>query len=410
MSSNDGAHWYPLQSVEHRARALAGRFAEQCGHAPDGVWAAPGRVNLIGEHVDYNGGLCLPMALPQNTFVAATRRDDDHVVAYSAQRPDEPVDIAVGEVAAGRPVGWGGYVAGAVAMLHESARSEGLGQNGFGLTALVDSDVPVGAGLSSSAALSCSTVLAADELSGLGWSADAAGRNRLVDACVRAENEVAQAPTGGMDQAASLLCSAGHALLLDCRDGGTEQVPFDVESAGLAVLVIDTRAEHSHSGGEYADRRAGCEAAARALGVASLREVADDPLDATLARLDDAALRPLVRHVVTEIARVRQVVEALRDGRMKDVGPLLDASHVSLRDDYRVSAPELDLAVYTARVAGAVGARMTGGGFGGSAIALVPVDTARDVAETVHESFLAAGMGAPAFLLARPSASGHRVL
>ncbi len=228
-------------------------------------------------------------------------------------------------------------------------------------------------------------------------------------ACVRAENEVAQAPTGGMDQAAALHCTAGHALLLDCRDGHVEQVGFDPAADDLALLVIDTRAEHRHSGGEYADRRAACEAAARDLGVEVLRDVADEPLDRTLERLRDPDLRPFVRHVVTEIGRVRTVVELLRQQKVRDVGPVLDASHVSLRDDYRVSAPELDLAVYTARVAGALGARLTGGGFGGSAVALVPADAAHEIADAVHASFAAAGLRAPAFLLAQPSAAGHRV-
>ncbi len=399
--------WYPLPDPQERARALAEQFARDVGVAPAGVWAAPGRINLIGEHVDYNGGLCLPMALPQSTFVAAAARDDGRVVARSAQRAGEPVDVALDDVGPGRPGGWGGYVAGAVAMLRAAAASGGAPVPG--LTAYVDSDVPVGAGLSSSAALSCSTVLAADELAGLGWAGDRAGRSRLVHACVRAENDVAEAPTGGMDQSAALHCEDGHALLLDCGDRSVEQVPFDVAADGLAVLVIDTRAEHSHSGGEYAQRRAGCEAAARALGVGSLREVVDHPLEATLARLP-GELQPLVRHVVTEVARVRDVVALLRAGRLRDIAPLLDASHVSLRDDYRVSAPELDLAVYTARVAGALGARMTGGGFGGSAIALVPAAVADEVAQAVHSSFGAAGMHEPAFLLARPAASGHRVI
>jgi galactokinase len=401
------AHWHESREAHDRARALARDFETAFGAAPHGVWAAPGRVNLIGEHLDYNGGLCLPIALPQSTFVAAAPRTDSRVVTRSAQRPDEPVDIGLDDVGTGRPSGWGAYVAGAVAMLREAA--EGTGARVPGLTALVDSDVPVGAGLSSSAALSCSAVLAADELGGLGWAGDHEGRSRLVRACVRAENEIALAPTGGMDQAAALHCEQGHALLLDCRDGEAEQVPFDVTGEGLAVLVIDTRAEHAHSGGEYAERRAGCEAAARVLGVASLRAVADAPIDETLGRLPEE-LRPLVRHVVGETGRVRAVVELLRAGRLRDIGPLLDASHVSLRDDYRVSIAELDLAVYTARVAGALGARMTGGGFGGSAIALVPAESAHEVAETVHTSFVAAGMRAPAFLLAEPSPSGHRVL
>jgi galactokinase len=378
-------------------------FSDRLGRRPDGVWAAPGRVNLIGEHTDYNGGLALPIALPQCTFVAADVLDD-RVVVRSAQRPDEPVEVALDDVGPGSPSGWGGYVAGAVAMLRTAA-----GQQVPGLRGLVDSDVPVGSGLSSSAALSCSAVLAAADLAGLGWADDEAGRSKLVKACVRAENEVAGAATGGMDQAAALQCREGHALLLDCRDDSFEHVPVDVEAAGLALLVIDTRAEHTHSGGEYAQRRAGCEAAARALGVPTLREVADAPLDQTLARLEDEALHPLVTHVVTEIARVGELVDLLRAGRVAEAGPVLDASHASLRDDYRVSARELDVAVDAARAAGALGARMTGGGFGGSAVALVPADRVDAVSAGVHEAFGREGLRAPAFLLAHPSTSGRRL-
>lgn len=400
-----GPQWYPVHDLDERAHAVARRFEQDFGRRCAGVWAAPGRVNVIGEHVDYNGGLCLPIALPQNTVVAAAARPDQRVVARSAQRPDEDVDIALDDVGPGRPGGWGGYVAGAVTMLRAAA-----GASVGGLSALVDSDVPVGAGLSSSAALSCSTVLASDELAAVGWADDDAGRARLVDVCVRAENDVALAATGGLDQAAALRCREGQALLLDCRDGSVEQVPFDLAAHGLSLLVIDTRAEHSHSGGEYAERRAGCEAAAAELGVKLLREVADAPLDETLDRLPDTTLHPLVRHVVSEIERVNEVVGLLRAGRVVDVGPVLDASHASLRVDYRVSAPELDLAVETACAAGALGARMTGGGFGGSAIALVRTIDVDAVADAVHDAFARTRLTAPAFLLARPSASGHRVL
>ena len=405
--ATEGADWYPLRPVEDRARELAARYADLAGSAPAGVWAAPGRVNLIGEHVDYNGGLCLPIALPQSTVVAAGARDDGRLVAHSAQRPGEPVDVALADVGPGRPSGWGGYVAGAVAML--------AGRRGRAWAAAV-SDSPSWSTATSRWGRACRHRLRCRARRSWlpmswpapGWASSDAGRAQLVDACVRAENEVAQAPTGGMDQAAALRSSAGHALLLDCRDGSVGQVPFDLAADGLALLVIDTRAEHSHSDGEYAERRAGCEAAARHLGVASLREVADAPLDETLHRLSDD-LKPLVRHVVSEIGRVREVVDLLRAGQVRQIGPVLDASHVSLRDDYRVSAAELDLAVYTARVAGALGARMTGGGFGGSAIALVPADAAVEVAEHVHRSFTAAGLRLPGFLLAQPSAAGHRV-
>jgi galactokinase len=401
----DAPFWYAVPDVETRAAQVAESFARVHGSPPAGVWAAPGRVNLIGEHTDYNGGLCLPIALPHSTFVAATGNDTDELVAVSAQRPDEPVRIALDDIAPGRPGGWGGYIAGAVAML----RAASDGPRVAGLTTVVDSDVPVGAGLSSSAALSCSMVLAAAELAGLTWADDDAGRARLVQVSVRGENEIAQVPSGGLDQAAALQCETGHALLLDCTDHSLAQVPFDVGADGLALLVMDTRAEHTHAGNEYAARRAACEEAARELRVSFLREVADVPLEQTLAALDERELRPLVRHVVSEIARVQQVCELLESGRLADIGPLMDASHVSLRDDYRVSAPGLDVAVDVAREHGALGARMTGGGFGGSAIALVPTDAVDTVAQAVHEAFAARRWTAPAFLLAEPSASGRRI-
>jgi galactokinase len=226
---------------------------------------------------------------------------------------------------------------------------------------------------------------------------------------VRAENEVVGASTGGLDQAASLRCTAGHALLLDCRDGGVRQVPLDLETPGLSFLVIDTRAEHSHADGEYSQRRSGSEEAARRLGVETLREVVDEPLDDTLGRLPDE-LRPLVRHVVTEIQRVQQTVTLLEAGRVSELGPVMAASHASMRDDYRISAEELDVAVEVAAAAGALGARMTGGGFGGSAVALVPTAEVESVARSVDRAFRDAGWRPPAFLLAEPSASGHRVL
>jgi galactokinase len=404
---SDGPQWSDSADLAERAAELAERFAAERGRVPDGVWAAPGRVNLIGEHVDYADGLCLPFALPHTTLVAAAHRRDGHVVARSVQRPDEPVSVSLAEVGPGTPGGWGAYVAGVAAVL---AETEDVAGEAFAFDALVDSEVPVGAGLSSSAALSCAAGLALDDLSGLGQGADDEGRAALAAVCVRAENEVAQAPTGGMDQAAVLRCTAGHALLLDCRDGSTRQVPFDPAAQDLAVLVIDTRAEHTHAGGEYAQRRAACEEAARQLGVPTLRAVADEPVEKVLARLADETLHPVVRHVVTEIGRVSETAAVLESGRLADIGPLLDASHASLRDDYRVSCRELDLAVDAARSAGALGARMTGGGFGGSALALVPAGAVTAVAAAVHEAFAAEGLPAPRFLRGEPSPSARRVV
>ncbi len=371
--------------------------------SPDGVWSAPGRVNLIGEHTDYNGGLCLPIALPHRTFVALRARQDETVRLVSAQEASRVVSVDLGAVAPGTVRGWAAYAAGVAWAL----RQDGLAVHGF--DAAVDSCVPYGAGLSSSAALESAFAVALSGVFGLGLAGadDDRGRARLAAACVRAENEIAGAPTGGMDQAASLRCLQGHALLLDCLDGSVGQEPFDLAARGLALLVVDTRAEHQLADGQYWARRATCEQAATALGVATLREV--DDLPAALATLDDGTpdgdLRVRrVRHVVTEIARVEQFVGLLRAGRLDEVGPAMDASHASLRDDYEVSCRELDLAVDTARAVGALGARMTGGGFGGSAIALVRAGTEGTVATAVAAAFAAEGLRAPEFLLALPSA------
>jgi galactokinase len=404
-----------------RAREL---FATRFGGRPDGVWSAPGRVNLIGEHTDYNGGLCLPIALPHRTYAAvAARPGTRRLRLVSAQEPDSPREVdldAVGPAGTqAGALGWAAYVAG-VPWALEAQR---LGRDLPGLDVAVDSSVPAGAGLSSSAALECAVAVAVDDLAALGLAGpaddpDDAGRARLAAACVRAENEIAGAPTGGMDQAAALRARAGHALLLDCRDGHVEHVPLDLGAAGLELLVIDTRAEHRLVDGQYARRREVCEAAARRLGVPDLRAVADAVMggeariEDVLARLADGEQRRRVRHVVTEIGRVRALVDVLRhapgDGlagpALERAGAMLDASHESLRDDYEVSSPELDLAVTAARGAGAHGARMTGGGFGGSAIALVDALAADEVMSAVAAAFAAAGLTAPNFL--RATASG----
>ncbi len=386
--------WVPAWDAgtgEERARAV---FDTAFGVAPDGVWSAPGRVNLIGEHTDYNGGLCLPVALAHRTFAAVRRRGDGTARMASAWDASAVTALELASVAPGAVAGWTAYVAGVAWALRE----RGLPVAGFDVA--IDSCVPVGSGLSSSAALSCSVALALDAVNAL-----AQDRAALAADCVRAENEIAGAPTGGMDQAAALRAEPGHALLLDCRDQSVRHVPFDPAAEGLALLVIDTRAEHALVDGQYAARRATCDEAARLLGVATLRELTDAPGDAehAIAALrdgtSDGELRTRrVRHVLTEIARVREFVALLDAGRLRDTGPLLDASHASLRDDYEVSCRELDVAVEAARAAGALGARMTGGGFGGSAIALVEADALATVADAVAAAFAREALRAPAFV------------
>jgi galactokinase len=360
-------------------------------------WAAPGRVNLIGEHVDYSEGLCLPFAIAERTVVEGQARADGRVVLRSVAE-EGVVDVGIDEIGPGSPAGWGGYAAGVLWALREAGYAVG------GLDLRVIDTVPLGAGLSSSAALECATALVVDDLNGLGLGNTAQGRRILAVACVRAENDVVGAATGGMDQAASLLATPGHALLIDTRDGTTRQVPFAPADAGLRLLVIDTRVRHRLADGQYGQRRAAVEKAAEALGLHSLREATERDLE----RLDGELLRR-ARHVVTEIARVREVVALLDAGRIADIGPLLDASHASLAHDYEVSCRELDLACEVARTSGALGARMTGGGFGGSAIALVPFSRADDVAQSVRNAFTAQGYRIPDIREAIPSAGATRL-
>ena len=360
------------------------------GAPPSGAWSAPGRVNLIGEHTDYNGGLVLPIALPQRTTAVATARDDDLLRIHSVQ-VGESVEVGLGSVGPGSPTGWTAYAAGVLWALRE----EGLAVRGLDVT--IDSDVPVGAGLSSSAALECAVGAAASDLFDLGLLEGDAVRARLAAACVRSENEVAGALTGGMDQSAALLCREGHALLLDCRSGETSHVPFDLagHGDGYVLLVTDTRASHALNDGQYESRRRTSEAAAATLGLESLRDVDPHHLDDALRRLDDEEQVRRVRHVVTEIARVRATVEALEAHDLASVGRLFDASHTSLRDDYEVSCDELDVSVEAARAAGALGARMTGGGFGGSSIALLPAASADEATRAVAAAFAQRGWATP---------------
>ena len=359
--------------LDRRLVELRTVFAELAGGEPDGIWAASGRVNIIGEHTDYNDGLVLPIAIDRQSLAAVRRREDDSIRCWSRQDTDGA---------------WETYPRGVARALADA----GLPVGGFDL--VIDSDVPSGGGLSSSAALECSVALA--------LAGEQFDRPTLARICQRAENFYVGAPTGIMDQMAALLGVAGHALLLDCRDLTTENVPFPLD--GLTLLVIDTKAVHEHSASGYGDRRKACEQAARALGVDSLRDAARDAVEAL-----DEPLRRRARHVVTEIARVRSAVTLLREGRTRDLGPLLDASHASLREDFEVSVDELDVAVDEARAAGALGARMTGGGFGGSAIALAEQDAVDAVREAVTRAYAARDWTAPDIFAVTPADAASRL-
>jgi galactokinase len=385
------------------ARA-ATEFRNIHGHPPAGVWSAPGRVNLIGEHTDYNDGFVLPFALPYRIAVAASPRDDGVLAVTTVGddgRPQHAEPVTIADLAPRSVDGWAAYPSGVAWVL----RDEGF--HG-GADLVIAGDVPAGAGLSSSHALQCATALALLGLAGVELDApDAPSRETVARWVQRSENDYVGVPTGLLDQTASLSCVADHVLFLDVRSGEMEQVPFDAPAAGLAVLVIDTKAKHSHSDSGYRERRAGCERAAELLGLPALRDVTEPGLDDTLDRLPEE-LRPLVRHVVTENARVERTVEHLRAGRIADIGDLLTASHTSMRDDYRISCQELDVAVDTALDAGALGARMTGGGFGGSAIALVAADAVEPVGNRVLAAFAERGLTAPALFTAAPSPGAGR--
>ena len=377
------------------AARAASAFAEQYGTEPAGLWAAPGRVNLIGEHTDYNDGYVLPFALPFRTVAAVGPQGSGWTVC--SDFADQPVGFS--DVSTpGAVEGWAAYVAGVVWALTEA---------GFDVPPAriaLASDVPVGAGVSSSAALESAVLTALVDLGGLDVPIEQ--RPALAQ---RAENVYVGAPTGIMDQSASIRCRAGRALFLDCRSYAVEQIPCDVAAEGLAVLVINSNAPHQHVDGEYGARRKSCEEAARILGVAALRDVPADGLDAALHRLDDEVMRRRVRHVVTENQRVLDTVALLGSGRIREIGPLLTASHASMRDDFEITVPEIDVAVEAALTAGAYGARMTGGGFGGCVLALVDADVADATIAAVSAAYDRHGFPAPTPFVAVPSQGATRL-
>jgi galactokinase len=376
---------------------LAARFSKEFGGAPDGIWQAPGRVNLIGEHTDYNEGFVLPFAIDRTARVAIKVRADSSVRLLSTYGDQGVVTTTLDSLQPGSAKGWTKYPLGVIWAL----RQRGIEVPGMDL--LLDSNVPLGAGLSSSHAIECAVVSALNDLTRAGLEAQ-----DMVLATQRAENDFVGAPTGIMDQSASLRGSEGHAVFLDCRDQNVRLVPFETHPADLVMLVIDTKVSHSHADGGYASRRASCELGAEVLGVKALRDVQVADLAEAAGLLDGITFRR-VRHVVTENDRVLQTVELLASEGPGAIGPLLDASHASMRDDFEISCPELDLAVDTARASGAIGARMTGGGFGGAAIALTPVTLEQKVRDAVVQAFAGAGYKVPDIFTVSPAAGARRV-
>ena len=360
------------------------------------AWRAPGRVNLIGEHTDYNDGFVLPFALDLGCTATVSRLADDELRIASAQQDDPVVYPDLDESLTPGSGDWAGYAAGVVWTLREE------GHEVRGLEIALDSNVPLGSGLSSSAAIVCSVATAVDDELGLDLSPD-----DLLRVTRRAENDFVGAPTGGMDQLASLRAVEGHVLFCDMRTLEAEPLPLPL--GDLTVVVLDTKAPHRHADGEYRRRREGCEAAARELGVRALRDVTAGELDDVLGRLSSDELRRYTRHVVTEDARVLEVVELLRRGDVRAIAPLLTASHASMRDDFAITVPEVDVAVESLLGAGAIGARMTGGGFGGCVIGLVPASGADEAAQSVERAYRERRWTAPTWFEARLAAGAHPV-
>lgn len=368
--------------------SIARHFEDLYGRKPDVIAEAPGRVNLIGEHIDYSEGFVLPFAIADRTYAAIAARKDGLVRVASHQRRERIFSIDINDVKPGSKGDWEKYVLGVIWSL-------GLNQ---GIDILVDGNVPAGAGLSSSAALECSVAVGLNELFSLNLSAP-----ELARATQKAENDYVGMPCGIMDQSVSLMGKAGSALLLDCRDLTTEPIPFDVASAGLELLIIDTQAHHALVDGGYAQRRADCESVVAKLGLVSLRHLTVNELEAARGQLTEIEyLR--ARHAVTEISRVMDAVAALRASDFQTLGALINGSHQSLRDDYAVSCPELDVAVSASIAAGALGSRMVGGGFGGSAIALVNQKDIEKVKQSVLAAFEAKRFKKPRFFTSLPSA------
>ena len=368
-------------------------FSDIYGLAPDLISAAPGRVNLIGEHVDYNDGFVLPFAIEARTYCALRIREDSRIRIASKQEGGAPFETDIASLKALTGPIWTRYILGVIWALDVKS----------GLEILIDSEVPTGAGLSSSAALECSVAVALNEILDLDISlADLA---RITQ---RAENEFVGVPCGIMDQSVSLMGKSGHALLLDCRDLTTRQIRVDFANAGLKLLIVDTRAHHALVDGGYAQRRAQCEAVASLLGVKALRDLSLSELEVAREKLPEINFKR-ARHVITEISRVNEAVQALEVDDFGKFGSLMTKSHISLRDDYNVSCSELDIAVDTALNEGALGARMVGGGFGGSAIALIRESDAGRVAAAIERNFKDNGFVAPRFFDSLPS-EGARVI
>jgi galactokinase len=370
--------------------SLANTFTAIFSGNPEIVCEAPGRVNLIGEHVDYCDGFVMPFAISDRTYAAIKRRSDRKILISSMQRPNEIFETSLDDLQPSGGGDWERYICGVIWAFGDHITS--------GLEILIDGHVALGAGLSSSAALECSVAFGLDQLFETGFSLA-----QLAKLAQRAENDFVGMPCGIMDQSVSLMAQAGSALLLDCRDLSTEQIPFDLASAGLELLIIDTQAHHALVDGGYAERRASCESATAKLGIKALRDCSISNLEDSRNKLTELEYMR-AKHVVNDIKRVHECVESLKNNDFTAVGNILTKSHASLRDVFEISCPELNLAVDTALENKSLGGRMIGGGFGGSAIALFKVADIDPAKRAIASAFKEAGFKEPRFFTSLPSA------
>ena len=371
--------------------ALENTFLELFGHKAEVLAEAPGRVNLIGEHIDYSEGFVLPFAIADRTYAVIARNSDGLVRIASQQRKSRIFTIDINDVKPGSAGDWEKYVLGVIWTMGITS----------GVDILIDGHVPSGAGLSSSAALECSVAVGLNSIFELGKPLE-----DLARLTQKAENEYVGMPCGIMDQSVSLMATEGNALLLDTRDLSIEQIPFDIAPLGLELLVIDTQVHHALVDGGYAERRASCEKAIADLGITSLRDISISDFVSRKSELDDKTyLRAF--HGVTEMQRVLKAVALLKSGDFVGFGEIVTAAHISLRDNYTVSCPELNLAVDTALKFGALGSRMIGGGFGGSAIALVKAKDSELIKSEIKSAFMKARFKNPRFFSALPSAGAR---
>lgn len=380
-------------------RAAVAGFNEIFSYEPTGVWSAPGRVNLIGEHTDYNEGFVLPFAINRRTYAAIALRNDD-VIRVASSFSDDSFQVSLKEISANQNYGWSAYpfgVAFAIAKVSETAAVQLRGADIY-----IDSEVPVGAGLSSSAAIECAVGIALNEL----WGTEL-DKRKLAAAGQLAENQIVGAPTGIMDQTASLFGELDHAVLIDCRSLDVQPIELGFAEAGLELLIIDTKVAHRLVDGGYAERRAACELAAKKLGVSSLRNLTVNDLDRASEILDPVTFRR-AKHVITENARVLETIKQLASDGPRSIGQLMHDSHESMRDDFEISVDELDTAVEISIRHGAIGARMTGGGFGGAAIALTPVERISEVTLSVIAEFESLGYAKPDIFSVSPAPGARR--